>query len=85
MKNLPNIVSNLIETAKKHEQYRKECLNMIASEGIKSPAVCQMLDMTHDLATRYAEGENDREGHVKKRFYQGQKYLRQIEDYATDA
>ena len=85
MKNLPNIVSNLIETVKKHEQYRKECLNMIASEGIKSPAVCQMLDMTHDLATRYAEGENDREGHVKKRFYQGQKYLRQIEDYATDA
>jgi glycine hydroxymethyltransferase len=58
---------------------------MIASEGIKSPAVSQMLDMSHDLATRYAEGENDREGHVKKRFYQGQKYMSQIEDYATDA
>jgi glycine hydroxymethyltransferase len=86
MKSLPNIVSDLIETTKKHEQYRdKECINMIASEGIKSPAVCQMLDMSHDLATRYAEGENNNEGHVKKRFYQGQKYMSQIEDYATDA
>lgn len=86
MKDLPNIVYDLIEATKKHEQYRKkECINMIASEGIKSPAVSQMLDMSHDLATRYAEGENDREGHVKKRFYQGQKYMSQIEDYATDA
>jgi glycine hydroxymethyltransferase len=86
MKDLPNIVQDLIEATKKHEQYRdKECINMIASEGIKSPAVSQMLDMSHDLATRYAEGENDREGHVKKRFYQGQKYMSQIEDYATDA
>jgi glycine hydroxymethyltransferase len=86
MKDLPNIVYNLIEATKKHEQYRdKECINMIASEGIKSPAVCQMLDMAHDLATRYAEGENDADGHVKKRFYQGQKYISQIEDYATDA
>ncbi len=86
MKDLPNIVHDLIEASKKHEQYRdKECINMIASEGIKSPAVSQMLDMSHDLATRYAEGENDREGHVKKRFYQGQKYMSQIEDDATDA
>ncbi|MDR2700577.1 MAG: serine hydroxymethyltransferase [Nitrososphaerota archaeon] len=86
MKNLLDIVSDLIETAKKHEQYRaKECINMIASEGIKSPAVCQMLDMSHDLATRYAEGENNSEGHVKKRFYQGQKYVSKIEDHATDA
>jgi glycine hydroxymethyltransferase len=75
----------LIEVSKKHEQYRdKECINMIASEGIKSPAVCQMLDMSHDLATRYAEGENDMAGHVKKRYYQGQKYMSQIEDLATD-
>ena len=44
-----------------------------------------MLDMSHDLATRYAEGENDAEGHVKKRYYQGQKYMSQIEDLATDA
>ena len=86
MKDVPELVADLIEASKKHEQYRdKECINMIASEGIKSPAVCQMLDMSHDLATRYAEGENDAEGHVKKRYYQGQKYMSQIEDLATDA
>src|SRR5512136_3222593 len=85
MTDLPDIVVHLVETTKKHEQYRdKECINMIASEGIKSPAVCQMLDMSHDLATRYAEGENDIEGHVKKRYYQGQKYMSQIEDSAAD-
>ncbi|MCW4028561.1 MAG: serine hydroxymethyltransferase [Candidatus Bathyarchaeota archaeon] len=86
MNDLPQIITDLIDASKKHEIYRdKECINMIASEGIKSPAVCQMLDMSHDLATRYAEGDNDAEGHVKKRYYQGQKYMSQIEDLATDA
>lgn len=86
MESLPHLVADIVEATRKHEQYRdKECINMIASEGIKSPAVCQMLDMSHDLATRYAEGENDAEGHVKKRYYQGQKYMSQIEDLTTDA
>lgn len=83
---MPELIADLIEASKKHEQYREqECINMIASEGIKSPAVCQMLDMSHDLATRYAEGENDHIGQVKKRFYQGQKYMTQIENLACDA
>ena len=86
MEALSNIVGDIVQATRKHEQYRgKECINMIASEGIKSPAVCQMLDQSHDLATRYAEGENDAVGHVKKRYYQGQKYMSQIEDLTTDA
>ena len=85
MKDLPELFQDIVEETKKHEQYRgKECINMIASEGIKSPAVNQMLDLSHDLAARYAEGENDTQGHVKKRYYQGQKYMSQIEDLATD-
>ena len=85
MEKLPELVLDLIEASRKHEQYRdKECINMIASEGLKSPAVSQMLDLSHDLAARYAEGENDAQGHVKKRYYQGQKYMSQIEDFATD-
>ncbi len=85
MENFSNLVQNLIEASRKHEQYRdKECINMIASEGLKSPAVNQMLCFSHDLACRYAEGENDVKGHVKKRYYQGQKYMSEIEDYATD-
>jgi glycine hydroxymethyltransferase len=85
MKDLPGLVADIVDATRKHEQYRdKECINMIASEGLKSPAVCEMLDHSHDLATRYAEGENDMAGHVKKRYYQGQKYMSQIEDLTTD-
>ena len=85
MEKFSDLFQNLIEASRKHEQYRdKECINMIASEGLKSPAVNQMLDFSHDLACRYAEGENDQQGHVKKRYYQGQKYMTQIEDFSTD-
>jgi len=85
MEKFSNLVLNLLEASQKHEQYRDiECINMIASEGLKSPAVNQMLDLSHDLDARYAEGENDLQGHVKKRYYQGQKYMSQIENYATD-
>ncbi len=85
MENFSDLIVKLIEATSKHEQYRdKECINMIASEGLKSSAVNQMLSLSHDLECRYAEGENDLEGHVKKRYYQGQKYMSQIEDYATD-
>jgi glycine hydroxymethyltransferase len=85
MENFSELVLNLIEASRKHEQYRdKECINLIASEGLKSPAVNQMLNLSHDLACRYAEGENDLQGHVKKRYYQGQRYISKIEDYTTD-
>ena len=85
MENFSDLVLNLIEATRKHELYRdEECINLIASEGLKSPAVNQMLSLSHDLECRYAEGENDLEGHVKKRYYQGQKYMSLIEDYATD-
>jgi glycine hydroxymethyltransferase len=85
MENFSDLILKLIEATRKHELYRdEECINMIASEGLKSPAVNQMLSLSHDLECRYAEGENDLEGHVKKRYYQGQKYMSQIEDYATD-
>jgi glycine hydroxymethyltransferase len=43
-----------------------------------------MIGLSHDLESRYAEGENDLEGHVKARHYQGQKYMTKIEDYTTD-
>jgi glycine hydroxymethyltransferase len=85
MEDYADLVFKLIEASRNHEQYRSnECINMIASEGIKSPAVKQMQDLASDLEGRYAEGENDIQGHVKKRYYQGQKYMSQIEDLATD-
>ena len=39
MDNFSNLFENLISVSRKHEQYReKECINMSASEGLKSPA-----------------------------------------------
>jgi len=85
MEDFSDLFTKLIEASRKHETYRdKECINMIASEGLKSPAVREMQAFASDLEGRYAEGENDSEGHVKKRYYQGQKYMTLIENYATD-
>ena len=85
MESFSDLVLKLIEASRNHEHYRDvECVNLIASEGLKSPAVNQMLNLSADLECRYAEGENDLEGHVKKRYYQGQKYITEIENYATD-
>jgi len=85
MENFSNLVLRLVDATRNHEHYRDvECVNLIASEGLKSPAVRQMQALSADLEGRYAEGENDLEGHVKKRYYQGQKYMSQIEDCAAD-
>jgi len=85
MESFSDLVLKLIEASRNHEHYRDvECINLIASEGLKSPAVNQMLSLSKDLECRYAEGENDLEGHVKKRYYQGQRYITEIENYATD-
>jgi glycine hydroxymethyltransferase len=85
MENFYDLVLRLVEASRAHEVYRDvECVNMIASEGLKSPAVREMLSFVSDLEGRYAEGENDAVGHVKKRYYQGQKFMSLIENYATD-
>jgi glycine hydroxymethyltransferase len=79
------VALDLIKASENHERYRgEECINLIASEGLKSPAVKEMLSLSQDLESRYAEGENDLKGHVKTRHYQGQKYMTQIENYAAD-
>ena len=85
MEDFYDLFLKLTEATRNHERYRdQECINMIASEGLKSPAVNEMQAFASDLEGRYAEGENDLLGHVKKRYYQGQKYMSPIEDYATD-
>ena len=78
-------ILELIESSTAHEKYREEeCINLIASEGLKSPAAKEIMSLTLDLESRYAEGENDLEGHVKQRHYQGQKYITKIENYSAD-
>jgi glycine hydroxymethyltransferase len=85
MDDFADLVLRLVEATRDHERYRDvECVNLIASEGLKSPAVKQMQALSSDLEGRYAEGENDLQGHVKKRYYQGQKFISPIEDFTTD-
>ncbi|MCW4015544.1 MAG: serine hydroxymethyltransferase [Candidatus Bathyarchaeota archaeon] len=83
--NFLKLALGLIKSSEDHERYRgEECVNLIASEGLKSPAVDEMLSLSKDLESRYAEGENDLAGHVKARHYQGQKFMTKIEDYSAD-
>ncbi|MEM2103349.1 MAG: serine hydroxymethyltransferase [Candidatus Bathyarchaeia archaeon] len=85
MEDIARLFKQLIEASENHEKYRDvECINLIASEGIKSPAVKEILRLCMDLESRYSEGENDLQGHVKERHYQGQKYITMIENCAAD-
>ncbi|MCW4010554.1 MAG: serine hydroxymethyltransferase [Candidatus Bathyarchaeota archaeon] len=85
MEDFYDLVVKLTQATRDHERYRdQECINMIASEGLKSPAVKEMQAFASDLEGRYAEGDNNIQGHVKKRYYQGQKFMSSIEDYAAD-
>jgi len=80
-----DLFMELVEAAYAHERYRDlECINLIASEGLKSPAVREMLSLCMDLESRYSEGENDMQGHVKVRYYQGQRYITKIENCTVD-
>ena len=57
---------------KKHENWRKNCLNLIASENVISPLIERVY--LSDLMHRYAEGL------PFKRYYQGLKYFDEIEN-----
>ena len=62
-------IKNLLE---QHNKWRSECVNMIASENVMSPA-CEKLYCS-DLMHRYAEGI------PFHRYYQGLTYVDQMED-----
>ena len=52
---------------------KKECINLIASENVTSPAVDEVYNS--DFSHRYAEGD------PWKRYYNGTKYMDEIEEY----
>ncbi len=66
-------IKNLLE---KHNQWRSECINLIASENVMSPE-CEKLYIS-DLMHRYAEGI------PYKRHYRGLQYVDQIEDLTQE-
>lgn len=66
-------VLEAIETIRKHNKWRrKECINLIASENLTSPLVEAVY--LSDAMHRYAEGL------PFKRFYQGTKYIDELEE-----
>jgi glycine hydroxymethyltransferase len=70
-------MKKLIYFLKNHENWRKNCLNLIASENVMSPLAKKLYST--DLMHRYAEGL------PHKRYYQGLKYFDEIESLTTDA
>ncbi len=69
-------MEKITELVKKHNEWRKNCVNLIASENAMSPA-CEKLYCS-DLMHRYAEGV------PRKRYYQGLKYIDEIEELAQE-
>lgn len=75
---------NVVDLARKHNDYRESCANLIASENRTSPAVEEAYDLGEDLGHRYAEGDNDLAGHPISRHYQGQRYIKKVEAATAD-
>ena len=64
------------------EQWRgRQTINLIASENTQSPAVRTI--QTSDFMARYAEGHPNR-GEEVRRYYQGTRYIDQIETMARE-
>lgn len=70
-------MEKIIELLEQHNRWRKECINLIASENVMSP-FCEKYYVS-DLMHRYAEGL------TFNRYYQGLKYVDQIEDLTQKA
>lgn len=71
MKNI-DYVEHIRELTKDHQSWMKNSINLIASENITSKAVKEVL--ASDLSHRYAEGLPN------KRFYEGCKFIDEIEN-----
>jgi glycine hydroxymethyltransferase len=70
-------LSRVREILSEQDQWRRHALNLIASENLLSPAARAVLDS--DLLHRYAEG------HPGGRYYEGTRYVDEIELAVTQA
>jgi len=65
------MIENILGLVKKHEEWRgKQCLNLIPSENVMSPAVKTLL--SSDFGSRYT---------ARDRFYMGTHFTDKIEEY----
>jgi glycine hydroxymethyltransferase len=69
-----NMIEEILSLVRNHEEWRgKQCLNLIPSENIMSPAVRGLL--ASDLGHRYTSTE---------RFYMGTRFIDDIEQYGEE-
>jgi glycine hydroxymethyltransferase len=68
------MIDELLSLIKRHEQWRgRECVNLIPSENVMSPAVRSLL--SSDLGHRYTSRE---------KFYMGTRFIDEIEQYGEE-
>ena len=72
MSNYHDEILKFEDIAKKHTEYMKNSINLIASENVTSVEVTEAV--ASDFAHRYAEGQ------AYERFYEGCQYVDEIED-----
>jgi len=65
-------LQDVARLVRENEEWRNRTINLIASENVLSPAARRLLDS--DFHHRYAEG------HPGKRYYEGTRYIDEIED-----
>jgi len=79
---MPVNIADIRSIIEAQEQWRgRETVNLIASENAQSPAVRALQDS--DFMARYAEGHPNHDGQVL-RYYQGTRYIDQVETMARD-
>jgi glycine hydroxymethyltransferase len=79
---MPVNIADISSIVEAQDQWRgRETINLIASENAQSPAVRRLQDS--DFMARYAEGHPNHDGQVL-RYYQGTRYIDQIETMARD-
>ena len=75
-------ISDIRAIVDRQEDWRgRQTINLIASENAQSPAVRSI--QNSDFMARYAEGHPNRENEVN-RYYQGTRYIDEIENMARD-
>jgi glycine hydroxymethyltransferase len=68
------MISEILALVEKHENWRgKECLNLIPSENVMSPAVRGLL--SSELGHRYT---------ARDRFYMGTRFMDEIEEFGEE-
>jgi len=79
---MPVDIADITRIVAAQEQWRgQQTINLIASENVQSPAVRAI--QTSDFMARYAEGHPN-QGDQVNRYYQGTRYIDQIETMARE-